>query len=256
MSSEAAADGTTEVSFRTVQVWDGKITMRVQVKGSGDPILYLHPAGGMGWDSFLDDLATDHTVYAPEFPGMTPGMPEAINHLDDVFDIVLAYDEALCALGLSGLPVIGQSFGGMVAAELAASFPARFTEVVLLDPAGLWMSTHPYALDPLAAPPDAVPAMLFHDPGCAGARAMFAPPPDPESAVDGIVQLVWAIGCAAKFMWPLPDRGLESRSSSFRVGKSRFSTRSISASPVGASLPSASWSAQSDQWRPFGIGET
>lgn len=201
----------TEVSFRTVPVWGGKIEMRVQVKGQGDPILYLHPAGGMAWDRFLDDLATDHTVFAPEFPGMTPGASDAINHLDDIFDVVLAYDDALRGLGLSDLPVIGQSFGGMLAAELAASFPERFSRVVLLDPAGLWMTSHPYALDPLSSPPERVPGMLFHDPTCAGAQAMFTPPADPETALDRTVALVWAIGCSAKFLWPIPDRGLHKR---------------------------------------------
>ncbi len=196
---------------RTVSVWQGRINLRVQVKGTGSPILYLHPAGGLTWDSFLDDLATDHTVFAPEFPGTSAGDPHAIDELDDIFDVILAYEEAVRALRLHGATVIGQSFGGMLAAELASTFPDLFAKVVLLDPAGLWSAEHPFALDFMACPPERLPALLFHDPRCAGAQAMFTPPANPIAAVDGAVALVWAIGCTAKFLWPIPDRGLHKR---------------------------------------------
>lgn len=201
----------TTADVRTVSVWNGRIELRVQVKGQGAPVLYLHPAGGMAWDPFLEGLAADHTVYAPEFPGTSAGDSGAVHELDDIFDVVLAYEEAVRALGLTGAVVIGQSFGGMLAAELASCFPALFSKVVLLDPAGLWFAEHAFSLDFMACPPERIPGMLFHDPTCAGARAMFTPPADPVAAIDGAVALVWAIGCTAKFLWPIPDRGLHKR---------------------------------------------
>jgi pimeloyl-ACP methyl ester carboxylesterase len=205
------ATATNEVTYRTISVWQNRIDLRVQVKGHGAPILYLHPAGGMSWDPFLDDLARNHTVYAPEFPGTTPGNDAAIHQVDDVFDIVLIYEEAIHALGLRGAVVVGQSFGGMVAAELASAFPTLFSKVVLLDPAGLWLAEQPATMEFMACPPERLPSLLFHDPTCPGAQAMFAPPPDPELAIDIAVGLVWAIGCTAKFLWPIPDRGLHKR---------------------------------------------
>ena len=39
--------------------------------------------------------------------------------------LVLYYDELLGALGLDSAALVGHSFGGMVAAEIAASFPSR-----------------------------------------------------------------------------------------------------------------------------------
>ena len=39
------------------------------------------------------------------------------------------------------------------------------------------------------------------------AQAMFTPPADLDAALGGAVNLVWAIGCTAKFLWPIPDRG-------------------------------------------------
>ncbi|MEZ5411950.1 MAG: alpha/beta hydrolase [Acidimicrobiales bacterium] len=197
---------------RTVSVWNGRISLRVQVKGAGSPIVYLHPGSGMDWDPFLDGLAADHTIYAPELPGTSDGDPDAIHQIDDVFDLVLVYEEAVRALGLEGAVVIGQSFGGMLAAELAACFPALFSRVVLLDPAGLWFPGFHYSLDVLmAGPPEGFPGALFHNPMGPAAWAMFAPPADPEAAVDSAVQKVWNFGCCAKFMWPIPDRGLEKR---------------------------------------------
>lgn len=200
-----------DTELRTVTIWGGTIELRVQVRGSGPPILYLHPAGGLTWDGFLDDLAADHTIYAPEFPGTSPGDPMAIDRLDDMFDVVLAYEEAVRELGLMGSVVIGQSFGGMLAADLAATFPDLFSKVVLLDAAGLWIDDHPAPLSFMSSPPDALPAILFHDTNCAAAQAMFGPPADPDAGLDAAVGLVWAIGCTAKFLWPIPDRGLRKR---------------------------------------------
>lgn len=201
----------TDTTMRTVSVWNGTVDLRVQMRGSGPPILYLHPAGGMSWDGFLDDLANDHTIYAPEFPGTTPGDPMAIERLDEMFDVVLAYEELVRALGISGAVVVGQSFGGMLAADLAATFPDLFSKVVLLDAAGLWIEEHPAPLSFMSSPPQALPAMLFHDTNCAAAQAMFGPPPDPAAGLEAAVGLVWAIGCTAKFLWPIPDRGLRKR---------------------------------------------
>ena len=39
------------------------------------------------------------TVYAPEHPGTTPGRPDDIYLLDDLWDLVLCYDELLEGLG-------------------------------------------------------------------------------------------------------------------------------------------------------------
>ena len=60
-------------------------------------------------------------------------------------------------------------------------------------------------------PPEALPALLFKDPGCAAAQAMFTPPDDPGEALAATAGLIWALGCTGKFVWPIPDRGLAKR---------------------------------------------
>src|SRR2546423_7073429 len=126
-----------------VKAWNGQITTRVHRAGSGDPVVFLHGAAGLEWDAFLDGLAERFSVYAPEQPGTTPGDPDGIRYLDDVWDLVLYYDELFDALGLDAPAVVGHSFGGMVAAEIAATFPRRVSKLVLMNAVGLWRDDAP-----------------------------------------------------------------------------------------------------------------
>lgn len=201
---------TTQFTERVVDVWDGTIQLRFKVAGSGPALVYLHPAAGLAWDGFLERLAQDYTVYAPEFPGTSLADPYAIHKVDDLWQVVLMYEEAIRLLDVGAPILVGQSFGGMLAAELAACFPNSFGRLVLLDPIGLWLDEHPVA-NPWTAPPSELPAMLFADPTGPAATAMLAPPQDPEEAIAAGAGMVWALGCTGKFVWPIPDKGLDAR---------------------------------------------
>jgi pimeloyl-ACP methyl ester carboxylesterase len=195
---------------QTVKAWGGRFDLRFQVAGSGPALVYLHPAGGLFWDDLLRDLSDRFTVYAPMFPGTDPADTMSIHQVDDIFDVVLAYEGALRSLGLQGAPAIGPSFGGMLAAELAASFPDLFSRVVLLDAAGLWSESAAWGLDFMSAPRESIPGLLFKHPEAPGPQKMFAPP-SPEQALDVAVNTIWSLGCVSKFLWPVPDRGLSKR---------------------------------------------
>jgi pimeloyl-ACP methyl ester carboxylesterase len=189
-------DNTPQISQEAVDLWGGRLTMRVNVAGAGAALLYLHPAGGLAWDPFLSRLATRYTVYAPELPGTSAGDPYAIHAVDELSDLVLVYEELVRRLGL--------------AAELAALNPGITDKLVLLDPLGLWREDTPIA-NPIAAAPHELPGMLFHDPAGAAARAFLEPPADPDAAAAATAAMVWALGCAGKFLWPVFDRGLRNR---------------------------------------------
>jgi pimeloyl-ACP methyl ester carboxylesterase len=207
MTTTSTAPSITE---EVVPVWNGRLNIRVKVAGAGAPLLYLHPAAGLAWDPFLSHLAQTHTVYAPEFPGTSVGDPYAIHVIDHLADVVLIYEEVVRALGLRNPVVVGQSFGGMLAAELCAAYPGLASRVILLDPIGLWRPDLPVA-NWMATPPDRLPALMFHDPSSAGAQSMLAMPEDPDLAAAAIAATVWAFGSTGKFTWPIPDRGLRSR---------------------------------------------
>lgn len=200
----------TQLSDRTVEVADGRIKMRVKIGGDGPPLVYFHPAAGLMWDPFLTRLAEHYTIYAPEFPGTSSGDPYAIHQVEDLWDAVLIYEEALRSLGLTDPVAIGQSFGGMMASEIAAAYPNLFTKLVVLDPIGLWRDDAPVA-NWIAGPPDRLPGLLFFDPTCEAAQAVLAMPEDPDAFVTAQAQLVWNLGCTGKLCWPIPDRGLARR---------------------------------------------
>lgn len=201
----------TMVETRTVSTWGDQIRLQVKVFGTGPALIYLHPLGGLFQDDFLDELARTHTIYAPELPGTSADDTFAIHKVNDIFDLVLVYEEAFRKLGVRGAPVVGQSFGGMLAAELASSFPDLFDQVVLLGPAGLWFADKPWTLDVLTGPPSDLPNLLFSDPSAERPQAMLALPEDPTAAVEAMAHLIWTMGCGAKFLWPVPDRGLVRR---------------------------------------------
>lgn len=200
----------TAVAERDVELRGGTLTVRVRVAGSGPDLLYLHPEGGLAWDPFVQHLATRYTVHAPQFPGTTPGDPYAIHTVDAWPDLVLAYEELTRALGLDRPVLVGPSFGGMLAADLAAHFPALPRQLVLLDPVGLWRDDHP-VVNWNAAAPDRLPGLLFHDPTAEAVQGALTMPSDPAAMRTAIAARIWALGCSGKFVWPIPDRGLRGR---------------------------------------------
>lgn len=204
--------GAIAVRDETVQVWDGRLRLHVKVAGDGPPLLFFHPLSGLAWQPLLDQLAQQRTVYAPEHPGTSPGDPQAIAEVQTFWELLLIYEEAIRELGLERPVAIGQSFGGMVAADLAASFPRLFSKLVLLAPTGLWRDDAPIPLvEMVAGPPEDLPKYLFAHPESEAARAMMALPSDPAQIPEAIAQGAWNIGCTTKFAWPIADHGLGRR---------------------------------------------
>jgi len=195
---------------RDVEVWGGQARTQVLVGGDGPPLLYLHAVLGLTWDPFLDSLAEHHTVYAPYLPGTAPGDPDSHKAIEDVSDLTLVYDEICDALGLGATAVVGHSFGGMMATELAATFPSRVSKLVTLCPIGLWNETRAWSNPYLLELPE-LAAKVFADPTGPVAQAALAMPADPEAAAEAMIAMHWTMGVAGKYWWPIPDRGLSKR---------------------------------------------
>jgi len=193
------------VSDRTVAVWDGKVRIRVQSKGSGPALVFFHGPWGLTWDPFLDELAKSFTVHAPEHPGTTPETPDDVYQLDGLWDLVLCYDELLQALGLEGAALVGHSFGGMLACELAAAYPARARRLALIAPLGFWRDAD-RVVNWMMLGPARLPEYVFRDPKGEAAQRLFGST-EPEARV----RLMWAMGATGKFIWPIPDKGLKKR---------------------------------------------
>ena len=204
--------GAADVRDETVEVWDSRLRLHVKVAGHGSPLLFFHPLSGLAWPPLLDRLAQARTVYAPEHPGTSPGDPQAIGQVQTFGELLLVYEEMIRKLGLERPAALGQSFGGMVAADLAATFPRLFSKLVLLAPLGLWRDDAPIPLmEMVSGPPEEVPKYLFAHPASEAARATLALPEDPEQIPKAIAQSTWNVGCTTKFAWPIADHGLGRR---------------------------------------------
>ncbi|MBM3220047.1 MAG: alpha/beta fold hydrolase [Candidatus Rokubacteria bacterium] len=192
---------------RTIAVWQDRVRMRVLSEGSGPALLFFHGPWGLAWDPFLAALARDFTVIAPEHPGTTPGAPDDIYHVESLWDLVLCYDELLDALGREDAVFVGHSFGAMVAAEVAAAVPRRARRLALIDPLGFWRDSDPIT-NWMAMDLPEQRRRLFRDPDGEAARRLFGEGEDDATAR---LRIMWALGAAGKFLWPIPDKGLKKR---------------------------------------------
>jgi pimeloyl-ACP methyl ester carboxylesterase len=196
---------------RRLRLWQGKVETQVLVQGAGPPLVFLHGPWGLRADGdFIGRLAETHTVYAPKHPGTTPGDHDAIYCLHDWLDLLVYYGELFDRLELRAPAVVGYSFGGMLACELAAAMPERVGKLVLLDPIGLWRDERPVT-NWMILPEDRCRAALFADPGGEAARRFFGLPDDRDARAEVQADMIWSLACTGKFVWPIPDRGLKKR---------------------------------------------
>src|SRR5258708_7215755 len=111
------------------------ISLDAWVAGAGRPLLFLHGIDYFAQQlSFLDRLATGFRVIAPRHPGFgaTPRPP----WMRTVGDIAYLYLDLLDRLALDDVILVGSSFGGWVALEVAVRSAARLGGLVLIDTLG------------------------------------------------------------------------------------------------------------------------
>lgn len=194
----------------TVETRGGAIKTQVYKGGSGAPLVWLHGALGISqWEPQLQALSSRFTVFAPVQPGV--GLSEGLEQLDDIWDLTLFYLDLFDALGLEQVALVGHSFGGMVAAEIAAMAPQRVSRLVLVGSVGLWRDDKP-VLDYWTATPAEQAAATFHDPNGMIARMVGAAMPVEEEARNQyLVSMIINMAATFKFAWPIPDKGLKKR---------------------------------------------
>jgi pimeloyl-ACP methyl ester carboxylesterase len=193
----------------TVAVRDGMFTTHLLKGGAGRPLVFLHPVNGpRPGTPWLEALTQRYTVYAPWHPGW--GQSEGLEHIDDVHDLATYYYDLFDALGLERPAVLGHSFGGMVAAELAAHCAGAVGSLVLVAPIGLWRDDAPVA-DIFTMNPRELVEAAVADPEGEIARRLAVMPEDPQQVADLMVERAQSMAAAGKFMWPIPDKGLKKR---------------------------------------------
>ena len=105
--------------------------------GSGKPLLFLHSSwapDAVNTD-YLEELARTRRVIAPYHPGY--GHNPRPKHFRGVDDISYFYLDFMQELDLADVTLVGASFGGWIASEIAVRSTARISQLVLVSPFGI-----------------------------------------------------------------------------------------------------------------------
>jgi pimeloyl-ACP methyl ester carboxylesterase len=141
------------------------IELEMVRRGVGRPILVLHGLQTVDRGArFLELLAHHGEVIVPSSPGF--GHSPRPKEFDTVYDLVHLYLELLETLSGDKATLVGFSFGGWLAAEVAVACSHRLHKLVLVDPLGIKVSGRetPDILDIFNKSPDEVRRKSWHDP--------------------------------------------------------------------------------------------
>ena len=183
----------------------------VYTGGSGPKLVWLHGLTGlMPGDPLLAALERTHTVIAPVAPGFND-LAE-IDEIGNIHELALDYDDLLEHFGIEGAVIAGHSFGAMVAAEVAAHFPRRAKQLVLMAPVGLWNDAYPVT-DVFAEPYMTIENMLWADNAAREALAARTRTNEagPNSEAERMISVAQSLTAVTKFTWPIPEKGLKKR---------------------------------------------
>jgi pimeloyl-ACP methyl ester carboxylesterase len=203
-------------SSRLVALGSDRPTIEVLEAGDGPSLFFLHGAGGIPlWEGVLPLLARTFRVHAPLLPGY--GQSTGLEHLEDHWDLFFHQFDLLEALGLERPLVLGESMGGWIAAEMAALRPKEIGRLALAAPVGLWRDEAPVA-DMFGQMTNELMPFLFYDHNHPAAQRMLGvsallSDKDDRTAdqVEFLLMLARGFRTAAKFLFPIPEHGLEKR---------------------------------------------
>jgi pimeloyl-ACP methyl ester carboxylesterase len=113
-----------------------ELKLEIERRGKGPPLLLLPGEEALEREApFLDELAKSYEVIIPSPPGFgLSTRPEWVSGPDDIAYMML---DIVDDLGLKGIPVIGFSFGGWIAAEMATKDDGFISKLVLVSPYGV-----------------------------------------------------------------------------------------------------------------------
>ena len=118
--------------------------------GSGPHLVLLHGGAGswMHWIRNVESLAASHTVWAPDLPGFGDSdLPGENLDADSLFPLVFAGLREI--LKDEPFDLVGFSFGGLVAALIAAERPVNLRCLVLVSVAAMGLFSENPVLRPM-----------------------------------------------------------------------------------------------------------
>ncbi|MFD9698848.1 alpha/beta fold hydrolase [Lentzea sp. NPDC059081] len=163
----------------TLELTLGSVPLTVQDRDRTRPYLLLHGGGGVPTMAGFADLLADRThsrVLLPTHPGFA-GTPKPAE-LAGVTDLARTYVALLDELDLTDVTVIGNSFGGWVAAEIALLGSPRVHAAVVVNGVGVEVDGHPQT-DVKGLSIAEIQQLSWHDPSKAP-RPTGGPGPSPD----------------------------------------------------------------------------
>jgi pimeloyl-ACP methyl ester carboxylesterase len=158
-----------------------KVSLEVSLAGEGPPLLFLHGGDYFAQNrGFLERLAQRWRVVIPRHPGF--GGSERPDGFRSIHDLAYLYLDLLDQLHLNDVVLVGSSFGGWIALEIAVRSVARIGRLVLIDTLGVKFGDREQRdiADIYALPGDEVLRRTFFDPS--GATPDYAQIGDAEAA--------------------------------------------------------------------------
>ena len=150
--------------------------------GAGPKLFMLHGGDGPATAMpFADKLAEFFEIIAPIHPGFAgSAIPD---HFDDMQDLVFLYLDLIDALDLDDAIMMGFSFGGWIAAEIAVMSTARISKMILVDSVGVKVGGREDRdiADIFATRPDELAKLMWHNPANA---------PNPADMTDAEQEIV------------------------------------------------------------------
>ena len=119
------------------------IVMKLAIEsfGMGEPLVLIHGMGSAAtaWNPIISDLKNKFKVVTVDLPGhgrtaYSPGQPM------DPTSLAHLVTENLHTLGIDEFHLVGNSLGGWICLEMAASYPENVKSITALAPAGLWLT--------------------------------------------------------------------------------------------------------------------
>jgi len=114
-----------------------------RLQGEGPSIILIHGITGRSdqWDPALGDLATAHTMLAPDLLGHGESAKPRGDYSLGAY--ASGVRDTMVALGIDRGTIVGHSLGGGIAMQFAYQFPERCERMVLVSSGGLGREVHP-----------------------------------------------------------------------------------------------------------------
>lgn len=161
------------------------VDLEVEECGSGRPLLFLHAGEGAWCDRpWFGQLGDHFRVIAPAHPGWSgSSLPDWVGTVDD---LAYLYLDLARQMNLTDAVLVGASFGGWIAAEMAVRSTDAFAQIVLAAPLGIKVGgrTARDIADMHSMPYDAFAAKAWADPK----RDPFDPKALSDDELKGVVE--------------------------------------------------------------------